>query len=196
MGGFGQARTQLGPPSRPEHMSHLIASLGDSVVSDFAAFLRHSYEGWPGPGPLPNSIHSQRAGFFGGGFGSVRGFRDNSMGPRSGIVGSPLSDPEPIGGNVQVEAGAELIFPTPFIEDNNKVRTLAFFDAGNIFDTRIKGPNGESFSPDAGQLRYSVGLGLSWITPIGPLTFAVAQPLNDTEDDDTQVFQFSLGQGF
>lgn len=134
--------------------------------------------------------------FFGGGFGSVRGFRDNSMGPRSGIVGSPLSDPEPIGGNVQVEAGAELIFPTPFIEDNNKVRTLAFFDAGNIFDTRIKGPNGESFSPDAGQLRYSVGLGLSWITPIGPLTFAVAQPLNDTEDDDTQVFQFSLGQGF
>jgi len=45
-------------------------------------------------------------------------------------------------------------------------------------------------------LRYSVGLGLSWITPIGPLTFAIAAPLNTAEDDDTQAFQFSLGQGF
>lgn len=140
--------------------------------------------------------------FFGGGFGSVRGFRDNSMGPRSGLVDRETGlsvagfDPESVGGNVQIEGGLELIFPTPFIEDSSKVRTLAFLDAGNIFDTKLTGPNGEDYGPDVGQLRYSVGVGLSWITPIGPLTFAIAKPLNTKDDDDTQVFQFSLGQGF
>ncbi len=139
--------------------------------------------------------------FFGGGFGSVRGFRDNSMGPHSGLVDrstglSALGKPEAVGGNVQVEGGLELIFPAPFIEDNSKVRTLAFIDAGNVFDTKVNGPNGEDYSPDIGQLRYSVGVGLSWITPIGPLTFAIAKPLNTQDGDDTQVFQFSLGQGF
>ncbi|MBA4151803.1 MAG: outer membrane protein assembly factor BamA, partial [Acinetobacter sp.] len=139
--------------------------------------------------------------FFGGGFGSVRGFRDFSMGPVSiaqsidPVTGERVDVPgvrrESVGGNVQIEAGAEIIFPTPFI-DSNKVRTLAFFDVGNIFET-----NGVSkFKPDVNNLRYSVGLGLSWITPIGPLTFAIAAPLNTAEDDDTQVFQFSLGQGF
>lgn len=138
--------------------------------------------------------------FFGGGFGSVRGFRDFSMGPVSipqslDANGNRVNElgirRESVGGNVQIEAGAELIFPTPFV-DSNKVRTLAFFDVGNIFET-----NGDSkFKPDVNNLRYSVGLGLSWITPIGPLTFAIAAPLNTAEDDDTQAFQFSLGQGF
>jgi outer membrane protein insertion porin family len=139
--------------------------------------------------------------FFGGGFGSVRGFRDFSMGPVSiaqsidpttgDRVDVPGTRRESVGGNVQIEAGAEIIFPTPFV-DSNKVRTLAFFDVGNIFET-----NGDSkFKPDVNNLRYSVGLGLSWITPIGPLTFAIAAPLNTAKDDDTQAFQFSLGQGF
>ena len=142
--------------------------------------------------------------FFGGGFGSVRGYRDNSMGPRSRLLNTFTNPPtllngaiaESIGGNVQIEAGMELIFPTPFIEDNNKVRTLAFFDAGNIFDTKLQGFAGEDYKPSLSNMRYSVGLGLSWITPIGPLTFAIAQPLSKKEGDDTQMFQFSLGQGF
>ena len=49
---------------------------------------------------------------------------------------------------------------------------------------------------DLGELRYSVGIGLSWLTPVGPLTFSVAEPLNDESGDDTQFFQFSLGQTF
>lgn len=140
--------------------------------------------------------------FFGGGFGSVRGYRDNAMGPRSSLVdkltGLPVTgyDDEPIGGNVQIEGGLEVIFPTPFVDDNNKVRTLMFLDAGNIFDTEVVGVGGQTFKPDLGDLRYSVGIGLSWITPIGPLTFAIAKPLNEKDGDDTQVFQFSLGQGF
>lgn len=134
--------------------------------------------------------------FFGGGFGSVRGFRDFSMGPtdcaeddsRNCVAGIRE---EAIGGNVQIEGGVEVIFPTPFVE-SNKVRTLAFFDVGNTFSTSSR----SNFKPDAGQLRYSVGLGLSWLTPIGPLTFALSKPFNDSAVDDTQVFQFSLGQGF
>ena len=142
--------------------------------------------------------------FFGGGFGSVRGYRDNSMGPKSRLLNTFTNPPtlingavaESVGGNVQIEAGMELIFPTPFIEDNNKVRTLAFFDAGNIFDTKLQGFAGEDYKPSLSNMRYSVGLGLSWITPIGPLTFAIAQPLSEKEGDNTQMFQFSLGQGF
>ncbi|MES3041266.1 MAG: outer membrane protein assembly factor BamA [Pseudomonadota bacterium] len=140
--------------------------------------------------------------FFGGGFGSVRGYRDNSMGPRSqrlDVSTMPpvlLTQTESIGGNVQIEGGVELIFPVPFIEDKSKFRTLAFFDVGNIFDTSISGSGGENFKPSLGNLRYSVGIGASWITPIGPLTFAIAKPLNSKEGDDTQAFQFSLGQGF
>ena len=139
--------------------------------------------------------------FFGGGFGSVRGFRDNSMGPRSQrlSLSNPvglLPESESIGGNVQVEGGVELIFPVPFIEDKSKIRTLAFFDVGNIFDTNAKATSTTDYKPSLGNLRYSVGVGLSWITPIGPLTFAVAKPLNTQDGDDTQAFQFSLGQGF
>ena len=139
--------------------------------------------------------------FFGGGFGSVRGFRDNSMGPRSQrlSLSNPavlLPESESIGGNVQVEGGVELIFPVPFIEDKSKIRTLAFFDVGNIFDTNSNSTSTTDFKPSISNLRYSVGVGLSWITPIGPLTFAVAKPLNTKEGDDTQAFQFSLGQGF
>ena len=126
------------------------------------------------------------------------------MGPKSRLLNTLTNPPtlingavaESIGGNVQIEAGMELIFPTPFMEDNNKVRTLAFFDAGNIFDTKLQGFAGEDYKPSLSNMRYSVGLGLSWITPIGPLTFAIAQPLSEKEGDDTQMFQFSLGQGF
>ena len=139
--------------------------------------------------------------FFGGGFGSVRGYRDNSMGPRSArlaLTNPPvlLTQTEFIGGNVQVEGGMELIFPVPFIEDKSKIRTLAFFDVGNVFDTNNPASATENYKPSLGNLRYSVGVGLSWITPIGPLTFALAKPLNSKEGDDTQAFQFSLGQGF
>ncbi|HIX62202.1 MAG TPA: BamA/TamA family outer membrane protein, partial [Candidatus Halomonas stercoripullorum] len=49
---------------------------------------------------------------------------------------------------------------------------------------------------DLGDLRYSIGVGLSWLTPVGPLTFSIAEPLNDESGDDTQFFQFSLGQTF
>jgi outer membrane protein insertion porin family len=131
--------------------------------------------------------------YFGGGFGSVRGYRDNRMGPRSCAVALCPFDPEPevVGGNMLVEGGVELILPTPFAANNRKVRTVLFLDAGNVFDTEIPG-----YYPDIEGLRYTTGISLSWLTAIGPLSFSLARPLNKELGDQTRVFQFSIGQGF
>lgn len=128
--------------------------------------------------------------FYGGGFASVRGFRDYSMGPRSENLLFPGTY-VPVGGNVLAEGGFEAIFPTPFVEDNGKVRTMLFVDAGNVFTTQKLANTISDTS-----LRFSAGVGMSWLTPIGPLTFALAKPLNKQQGDITQIFQFSLGQGF
>lgn len=130
--------------------------------------------------------------YFAGGFGSVRGYRDNTLGPKSPAVNlNPDPDPEVIGGNVLVEAGVELIIPTPFAAANRQLRTVLFVDAGNVFDTE-----NSAYKVDAQDMRYSAGIALAWLTAIGPLSFSLSQPFNDQEDDDTQVFQFSIGQGF
>lgn len=131
--------------------------------------------------------------YFAGGFGSVRGYRDNRMGPRSCAVIFCPNDPDPevVGGNVLVEGGAELIFPTPFAGNNRQIRTALFLDVGNVFDTDIGG-----YYPDMADLRYTTGINLSWLTAIGPLSFSLSRPLNKRPGDETRVFQFSIGQGF
>ncbi|WP_224750230.1 outer membrane protein assembly factor BamA [Halomonas sp. ML-15] len=137
--------------------------------------------------------------FFSGGLGSVRGFTGNTLGPRTTPRGG--GNDRTLGGNVLVEGSAELLFPTPFMEDQRSVQTGFFFDAGNTFLTDcyevLDGDQSRCESGvDLSELRYSVGIGLSWLTPVGPLTFSIAEPLNDKEGDDTQFFQFSLGQTF
>ncbi len=143
--------------------------------------------------------------FYGGGFGSVRGFERNTLGPRDTpcnlIEGNPCSlgyadDPDPIGGNVQVEFGAEVIFPLPFVKDQRSVQSTFFIDAGNIFNTKCGESQVNCFKPDVGELRYSVGVGATWLSGFGPITFSVAKPLNSNEFDETEVFQFSLGNQF
>ncbi len=73
----------------------------------------------------------------------------------------------------------------PFIEDSGNLRLSLFADAGNVFTdwNEVKLP----------EFRSSVGLGVSWITPVGPLSFSFAKALNYTDTDKTQVFQFNLG---
>ncbi|WP_205596266.1 outer membrane protein assembly factor BamA [Modicisalibacter sp. 'Wilcox'] len=137
--------------------------------------------------------------FYAGGLGSVRGFSGNTLGPKTTRRGTGNNDT--LGGNVLVEGSAELIYPFPFVEDHRTLQTSVFLDAGNTYLTDCYDvPSGYSSSCESGvqldQLRYSAGLGLSWLTPVGPLTFSIAQPLNDKSGDDTQVFQFSLGQTF
>ena len=97
---------------------------------------------------------------------------------------------------MQVEFGAEILFPLPFIKDQRSVQSSFFVDAGNIFNTKCGGSQVNCFSPDAGELRYSVGLGATWLSGFGPITFSVAKPLNANEFDETEVFQFSLGNQF
>jgi len=130
--------------------------------------------------------------YYSGGFGSVRGFRANSLGPIETPNGDlrDFSDPDPFGGNLLTEAGVELILPTPFAGDTRSMRTSIFLEGGQVFDTD------RDFGPSLGEVRFSAGIGFQWITAVGPLAFSLAKPLNDEPGDDTQVFQFSLGQTF
>ncbi|WP_133492561.1 outer membrane protein assembly factor BamA [Alcanivorax sp. 24] len=136
--------------------------------------------------------------FYGGGIGSVRGYESRSLGPRSDALyyaqrGEVDPDPDPIGGNLLTELSVELIFPTPFAAESRSVRTFLFADAGNIFETKRDDIDADFAVQD---LRASVGIGLSWLTAIGPLSFNLAKAINNESGDDTEVFQFSLGQTF
>jgi outer membrane protein insertion porin family len=178
--------------------------------------------------------------FFSGGFGSVRGFETNTLGPRStppvlyqtgfaatGVddeglateIGGPdgqgfgyIVNPEtgkietqqvflgrradPFGGNVVIEGSAEILFPMPFVKDRRSIRSALFFDVGNVFNTNCRQNQINCFGIDADELRYSVGIGVTWLSGFGPLTFALARPLNASETDRREVFQFTLGRGF
>ena len=138
--------------------------------------------------------------YFAGGFGSVRGFKKNTLGPQSRRVyldGNPRDDYDPFGGNVLVEGSAELLFPLPFIKDQRSIQAVVFLDAGNVFakDCGIKDEDYCS-EPDLAELRYSLGFGGTWISGFGPLTFSIAKPLNAGDEDEEEVFQFSMGQTF
>ncbi|MEA2118641.1 outer membrane protein assembly factor BamA [Halovibrio sp. HP20-59] len=140
--------------------------------------------------------------FYAGGLGSVRGFTSNTLGQRTTPAREGGRD-RTLGGNVSIEGSAEIIFPLPFIEDQRSLQTSLFLDGGNTFLSSCYDVLDEDASRqrcdsgvDLGNLRYSAGIGLSWLTPVGPLTFSVAEPLNDESGDDTQFFQFSLGQSF
>ena len=131
--------------------------------------------------------------YFAGGFGSVRGYSDNTLGAKSCSIVLCPNDPYPevVGGNILIEGGAELIVPTPFAAGNRQLRTVLFYDIGNAYDTSVPG-----YGVDLSLLRSSVGVNLQWLTAIGPLSFSLSRPLNKQADDDTQAFQFTIGQGF
>lgn len=139
--------------------------------------------------------------FFVGGLGSVRGYTSNTLGPRTTPRGN--GGVTTMGGNVMLHGSAELIFPMPFVDDQRSVQPSLFVDGGNTFLTSCYKVMPEDrprqscqSGVDLDRLRYSAGIGLSWLTPVGPLTFSFAKPINKKKKDDTQVFQFSLGQTF
>jgi outer membrane protein insertion porin family len=84
----------------------------------------------------------------------------------------------------------------PFIKDNRSMQSAFFLDVGNIFNTKCGETQINCFKPDAGELRYAIGLGVTWLSAMGPLTFSLAKPLNASDYDETEVFQFSLGNQF
>lgn len=195
--------------------------------------------------------------FYGGGFGSVRGFERNSLGPRSSVQesaaleatawddvngngiadGTELSAPSLIvcddpskaivtsngvyacyhgvgklltqkggelssrrsafGGNTIVEGGAEVLFPLPFVKDQRSLQTSIFLDVGNVFDSSCGVNQRNCYNVSVDELKASVGLGLTWMSSFGPMTFSIAEPVSkDNPYDDFKFFQFSLGQTF
>ena len=147
-------------------------------------------DGYGGDDKLPFFEH-----YYSGGFGSVRGYEDRSLGPRERqSPDDDFGDPNAIGGNLLVEGNIEFIFPVPFVKDKRSIRTLFFIDGGNVFDTKRDDEGNVDFATD--EFRYAYGVGLSWITGIGPLSFSLSKPFKDQDGDDTKRFQFSLGRPF
>jgi outer membrane protein insertion porin family len=119
--------------------------------------------------------------FYAGGMGSVRGYYSSSL----GIV-DPRGDA--LGGSTRLIANAELQFPFPGSGTDRSLRWYMFSDAGQIYQ--------EGQKIRANELRASAGLGVSWISPVGPLKISYAKPLNAKEGDRLERFQFQMGTGF
>ena len=117
--------------------------------------------------------------FYAGGVGSVRGFEASSLGPRD-TFGNVL------GGKRKIVGNAELFYP--ILAGAQAVRLSAFADIGQIYLNGLQ-PEFESF-------RYSTGVGLAWNSPLGPLKFSYAVPLNEKPGDKIQKFQFQVGSVF
>ena len=122
--------------------------------------------------------------YYAGGIGSVRGYTPGSLGPQ--LLNPALNVYQPTGGSSKAVFNAEYSVPAPGAGSDKTLRFFGFFDAGNVY-------NG---TPDISDLRYSYGVGLTWISPLGPLKFSYAIPLNTTSLDHTQSFQFQIGSTF
>jgi len=125
--------------------------------------------------------------FFGGGLGSVRGFDQGTLGGRSTLV-DDASRTVYIGGSKMAVLNTELLAPFPGAGNDRTLRMFGFFDIGNVYT--------EDQKLDLGDLRASVGVGLSWISPIGPLRLAFAKPIRKKAGDKMQSIQFQIGTSF
>ena len=103
---------------------------------------------------------------------------------------------DPIGGNFLVEGSLQLIFKLPMIEDQRSMRSAFFVDFGNVFSTDCQSYQLNCYEASVDELKYSVGLGVTWITGFGPMSFSFSQPFNDGIYDRTEEFQFTIGTVF
>ena len=101
-----------------------------------------------------------------------------------------------IGGNIKVEGSLQLIFKLPFIEDQRSMRSAFFFDFGNVFSDNCKDYQINCYKASIDDLRYSYGVGVTWITGFGPMSFAIAKPTNAGRYEETKEFQFTVGNVF
>jgi outer membrane protein insertion porin family len=138
--------------------------------------------------------------FFAGGPESVRGYSESRLGPKDSFG-------NPYGGNLKLAAQAELLLPMPQ-KWRNSARFSVFFDAGNVFSTdSVTYVGRDRVTPveydfDIGELRYSTGVAVQWLAPLGVFRFSYAFPINASDGDavnypdETESFQFSIGQAF
>ena len=153
--------------------------------------------------------------FYAGGYGSVRGYESSTLGPKSQAYYDAINDPanqtystEEVGGNALVSFGTELILPMPFKGDwADQVRPVLFAEGGQVFDTSDK-EDRTFVNPSTGEdtgvplltqdndFRFSAGAGVTWYTPIGPISLSYAVPFGDKEGDETEKVQFQIGNTF
>ncbi|MGC2166452.1 MAG: outer membrane protein assembly factor BamA [Gallionella sp.] len=119
--------------------------------------------------------------FYAGGPGSVRGYDANSLGPRDNANNV-------LGGTRRVVGGIELMMPFPGMDKEKSVRLSGFVDGGAVY--------GQGDLPGSAGLRYSAGAAFTWLSPVGPLKFSYAWPINKQPEDKVQKFQFTLGSIF
>jgi len=118
--------------------------------------------------------------FFAGGVSDLRGFDDNTLGPKDQFCRS-------VGGDFKAVGGVEIALPVPFVEASG-TRLALFVDAGNVF-TDIDGF-------DTNLVRSAAGISLTWEAPVGPIVLNLSTPLKDRPGDDTKALQFSFGSQF
>ncbi|MDT8437541.1 MAG: outer membrane protein assembly factor BamA [Wenzhouxiangellaceae bacterium] len=118
--------------------------------------------------------------FFAGGVSDVRGFDDNTLGPKDQFCRS-------VGGDFKTTGGVEIAFPLPFVQASG-TRMAWFVDAGNVFR--------DVSSWDEKLIRASTGLSLTWQAPVGPIILNLSTPLREREGDETKFLQFSFGTQF
>jgi outer membrane protein insertion porin family len=119
--------------------------------------------------------------FYAGGISSVRAYGPSSLGPRDIVDGYAT------GGTTLLVLSAEFLTPLPGTGNDRSIRSFFFFDAGNVWDDGSINPS---------DLRFSTGVGLNWLSPIGPLKLSVGFPINRREGDKIQRVQFQIGTGF
>jgi outer membrane protein insertion porin family len=125
--------------------------------------------------------------FYVGGLGSVRGFEQSTLGPTR-LTSSTNLAPIYLGGAKKVVFNAEFITPFPGAGNDRTLRLFGFTDIGRAF--------GENENVSLGDLRASAGVGLSWISPMGPLRFSYAMPIRKQTEDKIQRLQFQIGTSF
>ncbi len=120
-----------------------------------------------------------------------------------GVPDTPAPNPyaysqsfDPIGGNFLIEGSLQLIFKLPMVDDQRSMRSAFFLDFGNVFATDCADYQLNCFEPSFDELRYSIGVGITWITGFGPMSFSFSQPFNDGIYDRTEEFQFTIGTVF
>jgi len=121
--------------------------------------------------------------YYVGGIGSVRGYSPGSLGPT--YFNTTYGTYQPIGGQSKIVSNVEYTVPVPGSGIDKTLRVFTFVDGGNAFGQNINLV-----------LKYSYGLGLSWISPLGPLKFSYGIPYKSQPTDNIQRLQFQVGTAF
>ncbi|WP_052481048.1 outer membrane protein assembly factor BamA [Gilvimarinus agarilyticus] len=187
-GGFGSVRgferNSLGPRATPPEAQFTQATIWDDINGD----------GIIGDGETGQRVNVLCEDPSLGGFSSATTCRQGEL--MTGLQSVVTDQSNSFGGNFLVETSIELLFPLPFIEDQRSFQTAFFIDAGNVFDTNCSSTQYNCYDFALDRISSAAGVGLTWISSFGPLTFSLSKPLHKNEFDREESFQFSMGRTF